>query len=131
MSDTVLIQNISQHVGTEVTLKGWLSDKTDKGKLQFLRVRDGTGTIQAVVFQKDVSPEAFEGAKSLTQESSLIVTGIPRAEPRAPGGFELSVKDVTVVQIAQDYPITPKEHGVEFLMEHRLASTHAALFGDR
>jgi len=119
MPDHVFIQDISKHVGKEITLKGWLADKTDKGKLQFLRVRDGTGTIQAVVFQKDVSPEAFEGAKSLTQESSLIVTGVPRAEPRAPGGFELSVQDVAVVQIAQEYPITPKEHGVEFLMEHR------------
>lgn len=119
MAEHVLIQDISNFVGKPVTIKGWLADRTDKGKLQFLRVRDGSGTIQAVVFQKDVSPEAFDGAKSLTQESSLIVTGVPRAEPRAPGGFELSVQDVTVVQVASDYPITPKEHGVEFLMEHR------------
>lgn len=119
MSDHVYIQDISQHVGKEITLKGWLADKTDKGKLQFLKFRDGTGFIQAVVFQKDVSPEAFEATKKLTQESSIILIGMPRAEPRAPGGFELSVKDLRVVQIAADYPITPKDHGVEFLMANR------------
>jgi asparaginyl-tRNA synthetase len=119
MADHVYIQDIAAHVGKEVTLKGWLADKTDKGKLQFLRVRDGTGFIQAVVFAKDVSPETFDAAKRSTQESSLIVTGIPRQDARAPGGFELSVKDLEVVQIANDYPITPKEHGIEFLMEHR------------
>lgn len=119
MADHVYIQDIASHAGKQVTLKGWLADRTDKGKLQFLRVRDGTGFIQAVVFQKDVSPEVFDNAKRLTQESSLVVTGVARAEPRAPGGFELAVKDLQVVQIATDYPITPKEHGVEFLMEHR------------
>jgi asparaginyl-tRNA synthetase len=87
--------------------------------LQFLKFRDGTGFLQAVVFQKDVSPEAFETTKKLTQESSIILTGVPRAEPRAPGGYELSVKNVEVVQIAGDYPITPKEHGIEFLMANR------------
>ncbi len=119
MADHVYIQDIAKHVGHEVTLKGWLADKTDKGKLQFLRVRDGTGFIQAVVFAKEVSPGTFEAAKQLTQESSLLVTGVPRAEPRAPGGYELSVKDLQVLQIAKEFPITPKEHGVEFLMEHR------------
>src|SRR5512138_891817 len=119
VSDQVYIQDIASHVDQVVTVKGWLADKTDKGKLQFLRVRDGTGFIQAVVFAKQVSPETFEAAKRLLQESSLIVTGVPRAEPRAPGGFELSVQDLQVVQIANDYPITPKEHGIEFLMEHR------------
>ena len=119
MADQVYIQDISQHTGKEITMKGWLADKTDKGRLQFLRFRDGTGFIQAVVFQKDVSPEAFEATKKLTQESSIIITGVPRAEPRAPGGFELSVKDLQVVQIAGDYPITPKDHGVGFLMANR------------
>ncbi len=119
MAEQVYIQDVAEHVGKEVTLKGWLADRTDKGKLQFLRVRDGTGFIQAVVFAKDVSPEVFDAAKRLLQESSVIITGIPRAEPRAPGGYEMAVKDVQPVQIAQDYPITPKEHGVEFLMEHR------------
>ena len=87
MADHVYIQNIAQHVGKEITMKGWLADKTDKGRLQFLKFRDGTGFIQAVVFQKDVSPEAFDAAKKLTQESSLVLTGVPRAEPRAPGGY--------------------------------------------
>ena len=119
MADHVYIQDIASHIGQEVTIKGWLADKTDKGRLQFLRVRDGTGFIQAVVFAKEVPAETFEAAKRLTQESSVIVTGVPRAEPRAPGGFELSAKKLEVVQIADDYPITPKEHGVEFLMANR------------
>ena len=119
MTDQVYIQDIAKHVGETITMKGWLADKTDKGRLQFLRFRDGTGFIQAVVFQKDVSPEAFEATKKLTQESSIIITGVPRAEPRAPGGYELSVKDLQAVQIASDYPITPKDHGIEFLMANR------------
>lgn len=119
MAEHVYIQDLSAHVGNEVTLKGWLADKTDKGRLQFLRVRDGTGFVQAVIFAKEVSPETFEASKRLTLESSIIVTGVPRAEPRAPGGYELSVKHLETIQVAGDYPITPKEHGVEFLMEHR------------
>lgn len=119
MAEHVYIENIAAHEGEEVTLKGWLYNKTDKGRLQFLLVRDGTGVIQAVVFENDVSPEAFEAAKTVTQESSLIVTGTVRADRRAPGGYELTVSDVEIVQLAKDYPITPKEHGVDFLMDHR------------
>jgi asparaginyl-tRNA synthetase len=119
MAEHVYIQDIARYVGKTVTLKGWLADKTDKGKLQFLRFRDGTGFIQAVVFQKEVAPHVFEAVKRLTQESSLILIGVPRADPRAPGGYELAVSDVQIVQIAQEYPITPKEHGIEFLMAHR------------
>lgn len=119
MPEHVYIQDIAKHLGQEIVMKGWLADKTDKGKLQFLRFRDGTGFLQAVVFQKDVSPQTFEAVKRLTQESSLILTGVPRAEPRAPGGYELAVTDVQVVHIAAEYPITPKEHGIEFLMAHR------------
>lgn len=119
MPEHVYIKDLANHLGREIVMKGWLADKTDKGKLQFLRFRDGTGFIQAVVFQKDVSPEAFDAVKRLTQESSIILTGVPRAEPRAPGGYELAVKDVQVVHIAAEYPITPKEHGIEFLMAHR------------
>ena len=118
----IRLENIAQYVGQTVTIQGWLYDKTDKGKLQFLQVRDGTGIAQAVVFKKDVSPEAFEQARHLTQESSLIVTGTIRADERAPGipgGFEIGVSDLQVVQIAAEYPITPKEHGVEFLMDNR------------
>jgi len=119
LTEHVYIEDIAAHQGQEVTLKGWLYNKTDKGKLQFLLVRDGTGVIQAVVFEDDVSPEAFEAAKTVTQESSLIVTGTVRADRRAPGGYELTASEVGIVQLAEEYPITPKEHGVEFLMDHR------------
>ncbi|GAB4506431.1 MAG: asparagine--tRNA ligase [Anaerolineales bacterium] len=117
--DQTYIQDIAQHEGEEVTLKGWLFRSTDKGKLQFLMLRDGTGFIQCVVFQKAVSPETFEAARRVTQESSLIVRGKVRKEPRAPGGYEVDASEVQIVQLAQDYPITPKEHGVDFLMDRR------------
>jgi asparaginyl-tRNA synthetase len=116
------IQDIAAHVGETVTLQGWLYARTDKGKLQFLQVRDGTGVVQCVVFKKDVSEEIFNAAAKLTQESSVEVTGTVRADPRAPGtpgGFELGVADVRVGQVAHEYPISPKEHGVEFLMDWR------------
>ncbi len=119
MADHIYIHDIAAHVGAEVTLKGWVADRTDKGRLQFLRLRDGTGTIQAVVFEKDVTPETFDAAKKLLQESSVILTGVPRADTRAPGGYELSVQAIAVLQIAQEYPISPKEHGIEFLMANR------------
>ncbi len=122
MADVIPIENIARHVGQEVTLQGWLYDKTDKGKLSFLQVRDGTGIVQAVVFAKDVTPELFDLSKRISQESSLEVTGTVRADPRAPGipgGFEIGVKDLRIIQMADGYPITPKEHGVEFLMDHR------------
>jgi asparaginyl-tRNA synthetase len=118
----IRLENIDQYVGQTVTVEGWLYDKTDKGKLQFLQVRDGTGIVQAVVFQKDVSPELFEAAKRLSQESSLVVTGVVRSDPRSPGipgGFEIGVNNLKVIQLAAEYPITPKEHGVEFLMDNR------------
>ena len=122
MAEVVRIEDIAAHVGKEVTLQGWLYNRTDKGRLQFLQLRDGTGFIQCVVFQKEVPPETFEAAKRLTQESSFIVTGTVRADPRAPGvpgGYEVGVSDLQVIQIAAEYPIGPKEHGVEFLMDNR------------
>ena len=122
MTNITRIQEIGDHVGETVTIQGWLYLKTGKGKLQFLRVRDGTGIVQAVVFKKDVSAEAFQAAKRLSQESSLILTGVVRVDARAPGipgGYEVGVTDLKVVQIAQEYPITPKEHGVEFLQDNR------------
>jgi asparaginyl-tRNA synthetase len=119
MPDHILIRDIAAHVGQTVTVKGWLSDKTDKGRLQFLKVRDGTGLIQATVFEKAVPPELFAQSRTVAQESSLEVTGEVRADKRAPGGFELSVSGLTIVQLAQDYPIGPKEHGIEFLMANR------------
>lgn len=122
MAGHIYIQDIPAHEGEEVTIKGWLYNKTDKGKLQFLLVRDGTGIIQAVAFKEDASPEVFAAAEKVTQESSLIIKGIVRADRRAPGipgGYELTVRDLQILQLAEDYPITPKEHGIDFLMEHR------------
>jgi asparaginyl-tRNA synthetase len=116
---TVYIEQVAQHEGQEVTLAGWVYNKTEKGKLVFIQLRDGTGMIQCVVFKKNVSEEAWNAAKSLTQESSLYVIGSVRADERAPSGYEIDVNDVQIVSLAHDYPITPKEHGIEFLMEHR------------
>jgi asparaginyl-tRNA synthetase len=116
------IRELNQHIGETVTLKGWLYNRTDKGKLVFMQVRDGTGICQAVVFKRDVDEATFDVALRLPQESSLIVTGEVRADPRAPGvpgGYEIGVKSMQVIQRAEDYPITPKEHGVEFLMDNR------------
>ena len=118
----IRIENIADYVGQEVTIKGWLYNRTDKGRLQFLQVRDGTGIVQVVAFQKEVAPEVFADIGRLTQESSLIVTGMVRADERAPGvpgGYELALTGLQIVQIAEEYPITLKEHGIEFLMEHR------------
>lgn len=115
----VYIEDIHRHEGEEVRLHGWLYNKRSSGKLHFLQVRDGTGVIQAVVFKGDVTPEEFEAADHLPQESSLIVTGKVRADKRAPLGFELSVTHLEVVGRAGEYPITPKDHGVAFLLDHR------------
>ena len=116
------IATIGQHEGQSVTLRGWLYNLRESGKLLFPIFRDGTGTIQGVAHVKSVSPEVFEALKGLTQESSVIVTGKVRADKRAPGGYELDVEGLQVVQRVPEsdpYPITPKEHGVDFLMEHR------------
>jgi asparaginyl-tRNA synthetase len=113
------IKDIGQHTGQEVELRGWLYNKRSSGKIQFLLVRDGTGIIQGVMVKNEVAPEVFEAAKGLTQESSIKVRGVVRADERAPGGYELTITDLEIVQLAEEYPITPKEHGVEFLMNHR------------
>ena len=113
------IAGIAGHAGQVVTLAGWVAGKTEKGKLIFIRLRDGTGTIQCVVFKKNVAEDVFAAAQSLTLESSCRVTGAVRADDRAPGGYELDVSGVEAVQVSPEYPIQPKEHGVEFLMEHR------------
>jgi len=116
------IANIGKYDGQEVTLRGWLYNIRESGKLLFPQFRDGTGVIQGVVFKKDVSPEIFDRVKNLTQESSVIVTGRVRADSRAPSGYELQVSDVQVVQLVgldDPFPITPKEHGVDFLLERR------------
>ena len=115
----VTIRDIAAHENQEVELRGWLYNKRSSGKLHFLQVRDGTGVIQAVVFKNDVPPEQFTRADHLGQETALVVRGLVRKDARSPIGFELSVKDLEVVSEAKDYPITPKEHGVAYLMEHR------------
>lgn len=122
MAPVVTIRNLKEYVGQEISLQGWLYNKTGKGKLHFLQVRDGTGICQAVVFRGNVREEEFEAAKGLTQESCLILTGLVKADERAPGvpgGYELDVRSLQIVQIAAPYPIAPKEHGVEFLMQNR------------
>ena len=112
------INELKNHIGEEVTLKGWLYNTRSSGKLVFLQLRDGTGIVQCVVF-KGNSEEVFEKAKALGQESSLIVTGSVKEDTRSSIGVEVDVKDIEVLQNASDYPITPKEHGTEFLMDNR------------
>ena len=113
------IQDIAHYDGQEVTIRGWLYNRTPKGKLQFLIVRDGTGMIQAVAYRPDVGEDVWARCESLTQESSITVTGTVRKDTRAAGGYELSLKNLEIVQIAEEYPISLKEHGTAFLMEHR------------
>jgi asparaginyl-tRNA synthetase len=121
MSEPVAsIVDIGRHAGQVVRLRGWLRGRRSSGKLVFLQVRDGTGTIQCTLFRPDVPPETFERARHLAQESSLIVTGEVRPDERAPGGYEISVRDVAVVAAATgEFPISPKEHGTAFLLDHR------------
>ena len=122
MATEITIDQITEFEGQEITLKGWLHLRTGKGKLQFLRLRDGTGIVQCVAFRPEVGDELFETIKRLGQESSLVVTGEVRADQRAPGvpgGYEVGIKDVEVIQSAAEFPIGPKEHGVEFLLDHR------------
>jgi len=113
------IHDISTHVGQQVTLRGWLHNRRSSGKIHFLIVRDGTGFIQAVMSKAAVGDEAFSRADHLAQETSLSVTGTVRADARAKGGFEIDVAGVEVHGEAHDYPITPKEHGVDFLLDRR------------
>ncbi len=113
------IADIAQHTGQQVTIDGWLHNRRSSGKLHFLIVRDGSGFIQAVVSKSTVGDEVFAQADHLGQESSLSVTGIVRADARARGGVELDVAGITVHAPAHDYPITPKEHGVDYLMDRR------------
>src|SRR3989441_3100387 len=115
----IYITKLSRHVGEEVTLKGWLYNMRSSGKLLFPQLRDGTGIVQCVVAKNSVAPEVWEALKPLGQESSLVVTGSVREDNRAPGGVEIDVRDAQVLQNAHDYPITPKEHGTEFLLDNR------------
>lgn len=119
MKDRVYISDISKHADQEVKIHGWLYNKRSSGKLWFLQVRDGSGIIQAVVFKGDVSEEIFQRCEKLTQESSIVVTGKVSEDKRAPSGFELQMKDIQIMHLAEEYPISPKEHGSTFLMDHR------------
>ncbi|MDL4840834.1 asparagine--tRNA ligase [Aquibacillus rhizosphaerae] len=113
------IDQVPNYVGEEVTIGAWLANKRSSGKIAFLQLRDGTGFIQGVVVKAEVSEEIFQIAKNITQESSMYITGTVAEDSRSPFGFELQVKSVEVIQEAVDFPITPKEHGTEFLMDHR------------
>ncbi len=122
MSPVTTIAEIGKHDGQSVTIRGWLYNLRESGKLLFPQFRDGSGIIQGVVPKNAVTPEVFDAVKTLTQESSVIVEGKVRADKRAPGGYELDVASVQVLQRVPEsdpYPITPKEHGTDFLMEHR------------
>jgi asparaginyl-tRNA synthetase len=115
----VYIEDIGKHEGEEVTIKGWLHNRRSSGKIHFLTVRDGSGFIQAVMSKAAVGEDLFRAADHLSQESSIAVTGTARADKRAPSGYEIDVKSVAVVGASHDYPITPKEHGVDFLLDRR------------
>jgi asparaginyl-tRNA synthetase len=120
MTDRVTVDRLHEHVGETVTIRGWLYSRRSSGKIQFLQVRDGTGIVQGVALKNSIDEATFKRCDTLPQESSLSVTGVVRADPRAPGGHELSLAAVEVHQEAErDYPIAPKEHSVGFLMEHR------------
>jgi len=119
MKPEVYINELSKHVGETVTLKGWLYNKRSSGKVKFLILRDGTGYLQCIVFKGNVTEETFELADKISQETSFEVTGKVKEEPRAIGGYELDVTDLKVIGWAHNYPITPKEHGIEFLIDHR------------
>ena len=113
------IENLAQHQGETVLVHGWLHNRRSSGKIHFLTVRDGSGFIQAVMSKSVVGDEAFERADHLGQESSIILKGSVRADQRAPGGYELDVSNLEVVGESHDYPITPKEHGVDYLLDRR------------
>src|SRR4030095_15768785 len=113
------INQLPKHVGAEVVLKGWLYNMRSSGKILFPQLRDGTGVVQCVVLKNAISPELWEELKALGQESALQIKGSVRADSRAPGGYEIDVNDAQVLQQVHDYPITPKEHGTDFLMDHR------------
>ncbi|HID15931.1 MAG TPA: asparagine--tRNA ligase [Candidatus Atribacteria bacterium] len=115
----VYIEDIENYVGEEIRLKGWLYNKRSSGKIHFLIIRDGTGFLQATVIKSEVLPEVFEISDKLTQESSIIVEGVVRKEPRAKGGYEITVSNIELIRLADDYPIKLKEHGVDFLLNNR------------
>ncbi len=123
MAEHISVSKLSNYVGQEVTVKGWVYNRTDKGKLCFLLVRDGSGFVQCVAFKGDLEPEVFDKVMRLPQESSVIITGSVREDKRAPGipgGYEVGIKDLQVVQAADlDYPMALKDHGPDFALDNR------------
>src|SRR6187401_802922 len=119
MTQIAYIEDIARHVGEPVTLRGWLHNRRSSGKIHFLTLRDGSGFIQCVMSKQAVGEEMFKRADHLAQESAIIVDGTARADVRAPGGYEVDVTAIEIVSEAKDYPITPKEHGVDYLMDRR------------
>ncbi len=116
----VYVENLRNHIGENVEVKGWLYNRSSKGKLHFLQLRDGSGIVQAVVFKGDVDEQLFHRADHLPQETALIVRGVVREDKRSPIGVELGVRDFSIIgEATQEYPISPKEHGVAFLMDNR------------
>jgi asparaginyl-tRNA synthetase len=114
-----LINELANHIGQEVILQGWLTKKRSSGKISFLQIRDGSGVVQGVASRADLTEPAWEEAQRVTQESTVRMTGTVQEDKRAPSGVEVHVTDFAILQLAVDYPITPKEHGTAFLMEHR------------
>lgn len=119
MKPTVYIKDLSKYVNEEVTLKGWLYNKRSSGKVKFLIMRDGTGYAQCIVFKGNVSEEVFDSADKIAQESSFEITGLVKKEPRSVGGYEVDIHNLKIISLAHEYPVTPKEHGIEFLIDHR------------
>ncbi len=115
----VYVEDIAGHLDEDIEIRGWVTNKRSSGKIRFLLVRDGTGVIQGTIAGEDKAHPLFRSFDSLTQESSVIVRGRAREDKRAPGGYELEIREIQILQIARGYPITPKEHSTPFLMEHR------------
>lgn len=116
----IYIHNLAQHEGESVTIKGWMYNKRSSGKIHFLQLRDGTGTVQGVMVKREVSEEAFENAKRLWLEASVEVEGTVRLDERAPSGVELTVTGLKVIQNPdEEYPIGKKDHGIDFLLDNR------------
>ena len=113
------VKNLGQHVGAAVTVRGWVDTTRSHGKVAFIVVRDGTGIVQCVLLRKQVDEAVWERFGELTQESTVRVTGEVREDARAPGGYELTVQDLEIISISEEYPIQPKEHGIDFLLDHR------------
>lgn len=115
----IYIDELENYIGKEIELSGWVTHKRSSGKIRFIVMRDGTGICQCVLVKNNLTDEVFAKFDELTQESAFTVFGLVKKEERAPGGYEIEVKDLNIISLAKDYPITPKEHGIEFLMDHR------------